>query len=171
MDNFSTFYLFVLITVPVILLYFSLKTIVLAVILVIAVWVAINVVNGSFDNQRRRSFPQPAVKGKKQNTNNKPLKSKSKGLFSDECFSPGDMPSTVKLTPASSRRTPISPILKNHQTSHSQSYYRTSFTNASISSNSFNQSLTTSPRNCSLSNKSFLPSVKRALGLSEFSQR
>lgn len=169
MDDFNTFYPIVLITSSVILLYFSFKTVVLTVILAIAVWLIINVVNGSpyFEGFQKQLF---ATQRKTRNKKTKPFKSKNKeSIFikrSDESLRSENMPSTVKLTPGPSRKTPV--LQKTFSTP--PGCHRTSFLNSSICNNSFNQTLTLSPKNQSLSKSAaFLPSFKRALGLTEFS--
>ncbi|XP_052083100.1 nuclear pore complex protein DDB_G0274915-like [Mytilus californianus] len=180
MNNFKPFYLFLLLLSSVIFIYLSFKSVVLLTILAVAVIWGSNVVNGSWKSTNTQNLTALKLKKPKPFSHEKKTKIKlsSKKNSYDRSYkqlfnvnSESDMPSTVKLTPGPNRQ---KTSVRRSQTFSSQSpYLRTSLLNSSCSflEHSDGNFSISSSNGHSRSPAPFLPSIKRALGVSEYSPR
>lgn len=180
MNDFKPFYLILLLLSSVIFLYLSFKSIVLLTVLAVAVIWGSNVVNGSWKNTNTQKLTAFKLKKQKPFSHEKKTKIKlsNKKNSYDPSFkkffnanSEAEMPSTVKLTPGINRQK--TSINRSQTFSSPSPYLRTSLLNSSCSF------LERSDGNLSMSKANghsrspapFLPSIKRALGVSEYSPR
>jgi hypothetical protein len=173
MDDFKPFYLLILLPLSVILFYFSFKTIFLLCLIVVAVLWGTHVVYGSFGNIINvRSFPLKPKLGKK--VIDRKYRTKQKGVAHSRVLNEERRTemSTIKLTPTPNK--PRDPLLRNRSLSSQSPYLRnTVFNNSSLLFERSDGQMSASPNRSSAlkSPAPFLPTIKRALGLSEYIPR
>lgn len=174
MDDFKPFYLLILLPLSVILFYFSLKTIILLCLIVVAVLWGTNVVNGSFGNiiSNNRSFPLKPKLTKK--VIDRKYRTKQKAVAHSRVLNEERRTemSTIKLTPTPNRSR--DPLLRNLSLSSPRPYLRNAaFNNSSSLFERSDGQMSASPNRSSTlkSPAPFLPTIKRALGLSEYLPR
>lgn len=174
MDDFKPFYLLILLPLSVILFYFSLKTIFLLCLTVVAVLWGTHVVYGSFGNINVRSFPLNLKSKLGKKVIDRKYRTKQKGLAHSRVLNEERRTemSTIKRTPTPNK--PRDPLLRNHSLSSPSPYLRnTVYSNSSSLFERSDGQMSASPnRSSSLKSPApFLPTIKRALGLSEYLPR